>query len=54
MSEPVELPITQHFTGEMQAAYEELRPVWLQVINGEMSAEVYEQIKATVFRKYGL
>ena len=54
MSEPVEIPMTEHFDTGMKAAYEELRPEWAKVIAGEMSRETYEAIKQTVFEKHGI
>jgi hypothetical protein len=54
MSEPKEMPITQHFDTGMRAAYEELRPEWAKVIAGEMSRETYEAIKKAVFEKHGI
>lgn len=54
MSEPTELPITQHFDTGMRAAYEELRPEWAKVISGEMTRATYEAIKESVFAKHGI
>jgi len=54
MSEPVGIPITQHFDRGMRAAYEELRQEWAKVIAGEMSRATYEAIKQAVFEKHGI